>query len=144
VLAVVTVVAFLVPARRATRVNAAIALRDCPDNLTGFKVPSSGQMCYRAFVGTSKRRQGMADAQLSSSDPVRAVLLENHDEFRQLVSEHHRLDERIQQLSSLFYLTDQQQFEEISLKKRKLALKDRIESIVRQHHASSPAAMRTQ
>ena len=86
----------------------------------------------------------MADAQLSSSDPVRAVLLENHDEFRQLVSEHHRLDERIQQLSSLFYLTDQQQFEEVSLKKRKLALKDRIESIVRQHHATSPAAMRTQ
>jgi uncharacterized protein YdcH (DUF465 family) len=86
----------------------------------------------------------MADAQLSSSDPVRAVLLENHDEFRQLVSEHHRLDERIQQLSSLSYLTDQQQFEEVSLKKRKLALKDRIESIVRQHHATSPAAMRTQ
>jgi uncharacterized protein YdcH (DUF465 family) len=86
----------------------------------------------------------MADAQLSSSDPVRAVLLENHDEFRQLVSEHHRLDERIQQLSSLSYLTDQQQFEEVSLKKRKLALKDRIESIVRQHHAASPAAMRTQ
>jgi uncharacterized protein YdcH (DUF465 family) len=69
------------------------------------------------------------------------VLLENHDEFRQLVSEHHRLDERIRQLSNLSYLTDQQQFEEISLKKRKLALKDRIESIVRQHHGS---AMRTQ
>jgi uncharacterized protein YdcH (DUF465 family) len=81
----------------------------------------------------------MADAQLSSSDPVRTVLLENHDEFRQLVFEHHRLDERIRQLSNLSYLTDQQQFEEISLKKRKLALKDRIESIVRQQ-----SAMRTQ
>ena len=41
----------------------------------------------------------MADAQLSPDDTVRAVLLESHDEFRQLVSEHHRLDERIRQLS---------------------------------------------
>jgi hypothetical protein len=86
----------------------------------------------------------MADAQLSSGDPVRAVLFENHDEFKQLVSEHHHLDERIRQLSTLAYLTDQQQFEEISLKKRKLALKDRIESIVRQHYAAASAPTRTQ
>jgi uncharacterized protein YdcH (DUF465 family) len=86
----------------------------------------------------------MAGAQLSSDDPVRAGLLESHDEFRQLVSEHHRLDERIRQLSGLPYLSHQQQFEEVSLKKRKLALKDRIESIVRQHAAGSPPAMRTQ
>ena len=79
----------------------------------------------------------MPNAQLSPDD-VRAGLLENHDEFRQLVSEHHTLDERIQQLSSISYLTDQQQFEEVSLKKRKLALKDRIETIVRQYHRASP------
>ena len=42
-----------------------------------------------------------------------------------------QLDERIRHLSILPILTDQQQFEEISLKKRKLALKDRIEAIVR-------------
>ena len=86
----------------------------------------------------------MAGAQLSPDDPVRAVLFESHEEFRQLVSEHHLLDERIQQLSSLAYLTDQQQFEESSLKKKKLALKDRIQSIVRQHYAESPPAARTQ
>jgi uncharacterized protein YdcH (DUF465 family) len=86
----------------------------------------------------------MAGAQLSPDDPVRAVLLESHEEFRQLVSEHHMLDERIQQLSSLSYLTDQQQFEEISLKKRKLALKDRIEHMVRQYHGSPPPTLRTQ
>jgi uncharacterized protein YdcH (DUF465 family) len=79
----------------------------------------------------------MADAQLSPDDSVRAVLLEHHEEFRQLVSEHHRLDERIQDLSRSSYLTDQQQFEEVSLKKQKLALKDRIEHIVRQHHGVS-------
>ena len=86
----------------------------------------------------------MAGAQLSPDDPVRAVLLENHDEFRQLVSEHHQLDERIHQLSSLAYLTDQQQFEEVSLKKKKLALKDRIQSILRAHHPESPPQARAQ
>jgi uncharacterized protein YdcH (DUF465 family) len=80
----------------------------------------------------------MGDAQLSPDDPVRAVLLENHEEFRQLVSEHHQLDKRIHQLSSLAYLTDQQYFEEASLKKKKLALKDRIQSILREHHTESP------
>ena len=86
----------------------------------------------------------MAGAQLSPDDPVRTVLLESHEEFRQLVSEHHQLDERIQQLSSLAYLTDQQQFEETSLKKKKLALKDRIQSILREHHTESPPRARTQ
>ena len=80
----------------------------------------------------------MADAQLSPEDTVRAVLLESHDEFRQLVTEHHTLDQQIRELSSIHYLTDQQQFEEVSLKKRKLALKDRIEGIVRQHHVGQP------
>jgi uncharacterized protein YdcH (DUF465 family) len=86
----------------------------------------------------------MAGAQLSPEDPIRAVLLERHDEFRQLVSAHHDLDERIQQLSNLSYLSDQQQFEEIALKKKKLALKDRIQSILRAHTESPPQPIRTQ
>ena len=73
----------------------------------------------------------MADAQLPQDDDVRAALLQQDETFRQLVSEHHALDEQIRHLSALAYLTDRQQFEEIALKKRKLALKDRIESIVR-------------
>ncbi len=77
----------------------------------------------------------MADAQLPLDDTVRATLLQHDEDFRQLVSEHHELDEKIRQLSALAYLTDRQQYEEIALKKRKLALKDRIESIVRTRHA---------
>ena len=84
----------------------------------------------------------MADGQLSLDDTVRAVLLENHDEFRQLVSEHHSLDQQIRHLSDTTYLTEQQQLEEVALKKRKLALKDRIAGIVRLHAAD--AAVRAQ
>jgi len=74
----------------------------------------------------------MADAQLpDKTTDAKDVLLRTDEGFRQLVSEHLRLDERIHHLSSLAHLTDQQQYEEISLKKQKLALKDRIEAILR-------------
>ncbi len=63
----------------------------------------------------------MTDAQLRQEDDVNA-----------LVSEHQSLDEQIRSLSALSYLTDQQQYEEALLKKRKLALKDRIEAARRQ------------
>jgi len=76
----------------------------------------------------------MADAQLRLEDDVKASLLQTDDAFRQLVSEHQELDQRIRHLSQVAYLTDQQQFEEASLKKRKLALKDRIEAMVRARH----------
>ena len=79
----------------------------------------------------------MADAQLPLDDNVRAALLQQDETFRQLVSEHHALDEQIRHLSPLSYLSDRHQYEETALKKRKLALKDRIESIVRTRHAGS-------
>ena len=80
----------------------------------------------------------MADAQLRPADDVKASLLRTDEAFRQLVSEHHDLDERIHRLSTLQYLTDQQQYEAASMKKRKLALKDRIEAMVRARDAGSP------
>jgi uncharacterized protein YdcH (DUF465 family) len=73
----------------------------------------------------------MTDAQLPHGDDVKDSGLRADDAFYQLVSEHQALDERIRQLSVLPFLTDQQQYESISLKKRKLALKDRIEAIRR-------------
>jgi hypothetical protein len=65
----------------------------------------------------------MADAELS---------------FQELVSQHHALDERLRKFSTFTHLSDEQQFEELSLKKRKLALKDRIEAM-RRGHAAAPA-----
>jgi uncharacterized protein len=74
------------------------------------------------------------DAQLRLEDDVKASLLRTDEAFRQLVSEHHDLDERIRHLSTFAYHTDQQHYEEIALKKRKLALKDRIEAMMRSRH----------
>ena len=80
----------------------------------------------------------MADAELREDD-VKASLLQTNEAFRQLVVEHQELDKRIRHLASLAYVTDQQRYEEISLKKRKLALKDRIEAIVRGRPGSDGA-----
>jgi uncharacterized protein YdcH (DUF465 family) len=75
----------------------------------------------------------MADSQLpETTTKTKDVLLRTDEAFRQLVTEHHELDERIRRLSSLAYISDQQHYEEIALKKRKLALKDRIEAMMRQ------------
>ena len=82
----------------------------------------------------------MADAQLRLEDVVKASLLQTDEGFRQLVSEHQELDERIRHLNNLAYVTDQQRYEEISLKKRKLALKDRIEAIVRAKPGVAPTS----
>jgi uncharacterized protein YdcH (DUF465 family) len=80
----------------------------------------------------------MADAQLPVQDDVKSALLRTDDGFRQLVTEHQALDEKIRHLSSLIHLSEQQRFEETALKKKKLALKDRIEAIMRQQLPMSP------
>jgi uncharacterized protein YdcH (DUF465 family) len=80
----------------------------------------------------------MADAQLpDKTSDVKDLLLRTDDALHQLVTEHQELDERIRHLSSFARLTDQQQYEEISLKKQKLALKDRIEAIKRGQHTTT-------
>ncbi|HUF46160.1 MAG TPA: YdcH family protein [Vicinamibacterales bacterium] len=73
----------------------------------------------------------MGEIQLSERDDVKQGLLQTSENFRQLVSEHQALDEQIRHLSAQAFLTDEQQFQEVSLKKRKLALKDQIEAMVR-------------
>lgn len=74
----------------------------------------------------------MADGQLRLEDDVKATALRSTQDLQQLVSEHHDLDEKVRRLAALSYLTDQQQYEAALLKKRKLAIKDRIEAVRRQ------------
>ena len=69
-----------------------------------------------------------ADAQ-----EVKNFLLQSDQQFRQLAEQHHQLDDRLHQLIEKHYLSTTEQFEEVTLKKKKLALKDQMETIVREY-----------
>ena len=66
----------------------------------------------------------------------KAELVVTDEEFHQLAAQHHELEGRLHELTARHYLSEPEQVEEVTLKKRKLLLKDRMESIVRQraHH----------
>jgi uncharacterized protein YdcH (DUF465 family) len=66
-------------------------------------------------------------------------LLESNDEYRQLATKHHELEGRLHELTSKHYLSDTEQIEEVTLKKRKLQLKDRMEELVRTHRGAAIA-----
>lgn len=53
-------------------------------------------------------------------------------DLHQLLIEHHQLDEQVRHYTALPHPTAQEQLEEAALKKRKLHLKDLIESLARQ------------
>ena len=81
---------------------------------------------------------------MAEAQDLKSLLLETNEEFRQLAEKHHELDDRLHELISKPYLSDSEQFEEVTLKKRKLRLKDRMEDIVRMHrNGHSGAAFAT-
>ena len=72
-------------------------------------------------------------------DELRQRLLQTDEEFRDLATQHHDLDEKLHDLAARQYLSEPEQLEEVTLKKRKLQLKDQMESILRRHTGSEPA-----
>jgi uncharacterized protein YdcH (DUF465 family) len=70
----------------------------------------------------------MADVQ-----EIKVHLLKSDLEFQELAHQHHALDERLHQLASRHYLSENEHFEEVEMKKQKLRLKDRMEDILRRY-----------
>jgi len=60
-----------------------------------------------------------------------STLLQNDDEFRQLSTKHKELEHRLSELAHKSYLSEPEQVEQATIKKRKLQLKDRMEDIMR-------------
>lgn len=76
---------------------------------------------------------------MAEAQDLKTLLLETHEEFRELASKHSELDHRLNELASKHYLSSDEQVEEVTIKKRKLHLKDRMEEILRQHRNGSYA-----
>ena len=69
----------------------------------------------------------------AETQEVKGLLLGSNDQYRQLDQRHHQLDHRLHELSEKSYLSTSEQVEKVTLKKRKLALKDRMEGIARDY-----------
>ena len=73
---------------------------------------------------------------MSIVDPLRDELLRSNPTFRELVHQHQDFETRLSELQHLSYPNDDEQLEETTLKKKKLAIKDEIYSIMQQHAVS--------
>ena len=63
---------------------------------------------------------------MSIADPVRDELIKSNSAFRDLVHQHQDFETRLKELSHLTYPKEDEQLEEITLKKKKFAIKEEI------------------
>ena len=70
--------------------------------------------------------------ELSKADSLKEESMASNPEFREMAREHGRYEERLSELSALAYPSDEEQLEEVTLKKKKLALKDQMYTLMLQ------------
>jgi uncharacterized protein YdcH (DUF465 family) len=73
----------------------------------------------------------------SPAEAIREQLMANDPEYQRLREEHARYKAQLEKLASKSYLTEQEQVEEVRLKKLKLRVKDQMEMLV--HKAAKVA-----
>jgi uncharacterized protein YdcH (DUF465 family) len=66
------------------------------------------------------------------TEAVREQLMAGNEQYRRLCEEHARYKVQLNQLSAKVHLSDDEQAEEVRLKKLKLHVKDQMELLVRQ------------
>jgi uncharacterized protein YdcH (DUF465 family) len=74
---------------------------------------------------------------MSQADNLKEALMASNPEFREMAREHGRYEQRLSELSALTYPSDEEQLEEVTLKKKKLALKDQMYSLMLQAEKAS-------
>ena len=69
----------------------------------------------------------------AEAQAVRNDLLQSNPEYRDLAERHHQLEDKLHELTDRHYLSSSEQFEEVAIKKQKLALKDQMEQLAREY-----------
>ena len=63
-------------------------------------------------------------------EEIKAHLMATSEEFRSLASQHAQYHQKLEALEAKHHLTDQEQVEEVRLKKQKLRLKDQMNAML--------------
>ena len=71
--------------------------------------------------------------EITNTDSLKEELMAADPEFRELAREHGRYEQRLSELSALQFPNDEEQLEEVTLKKKKLAVKDQMHEIMLRH-----------
>ena len=70
---------------------------------------------------------------MSNRDELKAELIETDEQFRRLYEEHREYERRLSELNQKTLLSQDDEIEEKKIKLHKLALKDRMEGMLRAH-----------
>ena len=70
---------------------------------------------------------------MSNRDELKAELIETDEQFRRLYEEHREFERRLSELNQKTLLSQDDEIEEKKIKLHKLALKDRMEGMLRAH-----------
>jgi len=73
-------------------------------------------------------------------DPLKQELIESDERFRSLFEEHQNFERRLEELRDQSLLSEEDEQEEKQIKRQKLLLKDRMESILRSHREAHVSA----
>ncbi len=70
---------------------------------------------------------------LDEETELRDYLVSNNGEFRRLMAEHKAHATQLEQLNGRHHLSEDERIREITLKKKKLLLKDQMHAILQRH-----------
>ena len=77
---------------------------------------------------------------MSQNDSLKQELLDSDDEYRRLFEEHQNYERRLETLHQKSFFSQEDEQEEKRIKLQKLRLKDRMQSILRNHQESGVSA----
>ena len=73
---------------------------------------------------------------VSTTEAVKEELLKESQTFRDLIHQHQTYEKRLTELANLTYPNEDEQLEEITIKKKKLNIKDEIYSMMNEYEKS--------
>ena len=76
---------------------------------------------------------------VTTQDDLKAHLMATDEHFREIAGRHSEYDHRLQELEAKHALSDDEQLEEVRLKKLKLRLKDEMAEIMSRYKAQNVA-----